>query len=264
MGTRNSTRFVAGSIDIRRGSFATVLDDVSEVDMFITSPPYNIGSRSSKRITNRRFGGFDAKSWGAIEGYQDSLPEVDYQDQQVEFLLWCEERLAKGGVIVYNHKNRHVRGRVISPLEWILRVQDQLVVHDEIVWNRGSTHNHAPAFVYPESERIYVLKRPGERIHFRNQDFFWLSNQNKGCGDVWNIPPARGSKHNAPFPLKLARHCLRLFSKKGDLVCDPYLGSGTSAVAAELEGRQFVGSERLAKYFKMAQSRLCEQYQGVA
>jgi len=253
----NQRRFRVGRLEARCGDYKEVMDDLRGVDLFFTSPPYNIGSKSPKHTTNRRSGGFDRKSWGAIEGYSDSLPEAAYQAQQVEFLGWCEARLAYGGVIVYNHKNRHVKGRVISPLEWILTV-GSLVVHDEIVWDRGSTHNHAPVFVYPESERIYVLKRPGERISFKNEDFFWKDHPNKGCGDVWSIPPARGVNHNAPFPLDLARHCIRLFSKADALVCDPYLGSGTSMLAAGLEGRRFVGSERLPKYFKLLESRLTD------
>ena len=256
--TRSLFRF--GLLEARRGKFADVLDDVRGVNLVVTSPPYNIGSKSPKQITARSRGGYDAKSWGAIEGYADKRPEATYQESQAAFLRWCEQRLAKGGVIVYNHKDRHVKGRLISPLEWILKVSDVLVIHDQIVWDRGSTHNHSPAFCYPENEYIFVLKRPREKIAFKNQDFFWKLNPNKGCSTVWRIPPhiTRHNPHNAPFPLHLAQHCVRLWSKPGDLVCDPYLGSGTSLIAAGLEGRRFVGSEMLDNYFQLVQDRARE------
>jgi len=252
------------NIEIHEGAFAEVLDDTRAVNLFITSPPYNIGSKSEKRLTNRKYGGYDAKSWQSITGYEDSLPEDEYQEQQIDFLLWCEERLAPGGAIVYNHKNRHVKGQLITPYQWLLRLQSKLVIHDEIVWDRGSTHNHAPSFTYPESERIYVLKRPKEKIYFRNQEFFWSPRGLKGCGDVWQINPAKGNEHNAPFPLHMAQHCVRLFSRPGDLVCDPYLGSGTSALAAALENRAFIGSERVPEYFDLARKRLRKLLQGAA
>lgn len=66
-------KFTIGSCIIRNGGYESVLDDVKDVQAFVTSPPYNIGSKSSKKITNRKLGGYDGKSWGGIRDYQDSM-----------------------------------------------------------------------------------------------------------------------------------------------------------------------------------------------
>ena len=60
-----------------------------QADLIITSPPYNIGSTHPRRDGMRRFGRYDAKSYGAIRDYPDDVPEEVYQQQQREFSLVC-------------------------------------------------------------------------------------------------------------------------------------------------------------------------------
>lgn len=66
-------------------------------------------------------------------------------------------------------------------------------------------------------------------------------------------------KHSAVFPLALPQFFVRLFSAPGDLVCDPFLGSGTTAIAALGEGRNFVGAELLEENFDVIRERLSEE-----
>lgn len=261
--------YVIDSCRLLLGDYAKVLKDVRGVKLLVTSPPYNVGSRYPKSTGGRRLGGYDVKSWGAIRDYPDSLPEDVYQLQQQSFLRWCLTVLAHDGVIVYNHKLRHRNGVLIKPEMWLLDLvrNGELVFYDEIVWDKRSTCNHTRTYVYQESERLYVMCRPGVHPYFHNEDFFWAA-RNGGVGDVWSIPPEpkkRNEKgHNAPFPLNLVRQVIRLWSKSGDLVMDPYNGSGTTMVAAMLEGRQFVGAEVLEKYFNMAVARIrkeCEEHE---
>ena len=253
--------YVQGDGRLLLGDYAKVLNDVRGVNLVVTSPPYNIGSKSPAIVGGRRTGGYDAKSWGAIRDYPDELPEEVYQAQQQAFLRWCLTVLAPEGVIVYNHKPRHREGVLIKPEQWLIDLvrSDELVFYDEIVWDRRSTCNHTGPYVYQESERLYILCRPNVKPYFRNEDFFWAV-RNGGVGDVWSIPPEprkRGEKgHNAPFPLNLARQVVRLWSKPGDLVMDPYTGSGTTMAAALLEARRFVGAEVLKKYFELAVARV--------
>ena len=76
------------------------------------------------------------------------MPESDYQDQQAAFLIWSAAHITSDGVVVYNHKPRRRNGTVmIYPAEWFLcpEVRDCLTLVEEVIWDRGSTHNHAPA-----------------------------------------------------------------------------------------------------------------------
>jgi site-specific DNA-methyltransferase (adenine-specific) len=133
--------------------------------------------------------------------------------------------------------------------------EKKLVFWDEIIWDRGSTHNHCKSYVYQQSERLYILCRPGAKPYFRNEDFYWKP-RNGGVGDVWYIPPDYNNPHNAPFPEHLARQCVRMWSHPGGFVCDPYSGSGTTMLACLKEGRKFVGSEKLEKYFNQTVKRI--------
>jgi DNA modification methylase len=232
------------------GAFQNALVDMPKVDLIITSPPYNIGSKCERRDGKRRKGEYDPKSFGAVRSYPDNLPEDEYQRQQTDAMSWMASKLNTHGSLVYNHKPRHRERRLIKPESWF---SDDLVLTDEIVWDRFSTHNHCKSFVYQQTERIYVLSPTG----YQRKQYF----KNEGHGDVWRIPRARvvGSNHDASYPLELARRCVRLWSRPGDTVCDPYSGSGTTMIAAYLEGRKFIGAELMPVHFNESIKRF-EKY----
>ena len=74
--------------------------------------------------------------------------------------------------------------------------------------------------------------------------------------DVWCLPTSAGKNGPAEFPLSLAGRCIALTSRKGDLVLDPFVGSGTTAVAALMLGRRFVGYDISEDYMNGAEQRL--------
>ena len=78
--------------------------------------------------------------------------------------------------------------------------------------------------------------------------------------DVWEIPPESAVKvgHPAPFPVALPQRLIELYTYLGDLVLDPFLGSGTTAVAAASTGRRYVGFDVEADYLELARERLAE------
>lgn len=244
---------------IRLGSYQKALaDQVGTVDLIFTSPPYNIGSKCPRIDGRRKDGGYDPKSYGGITGYQDNLPEGDYQDSQVEFLRWCARALNDDGTLVYNHKPRRKNGVMIHPMQWISRVSD-LVLMEEIIWDRGSTHNHANRLFWPTTERLYVLRKAEGSYRFLNTDRLEFRD------DHWHIPlssrTATAKGHACPFSDRLTANVIEAFTEPGDLVCDPYTGSGTTAVVASMMDRQFVGSERNAEYAAQAVARLVETRQ---
>jgi len=249
--------FELGKSQLIRGDYLSTLSDVKNVRLIITSPPYNIGSSGARVDGMRRQGKFDRKSFSGINSYEDNLPEADYQEQQQIFLLWALKRLKPDGVIAYVHKNRHKDRKLITPYEWILPLVEQghLKIYEEIVWDRGSTHNHDKGYLYPETERIYILSKPDAKPYFRNYD---PQGKHKGMSDVWRIGRARNSFHDAAFPLELAERIVTCYSKPRELVMDPHCGSGTSFIAAVKNKRRFVGSELSQKHFKNACMRVLE------
>ena len=242
------------------GDYKKTLSQVKNVRLIITSPPYNIGSAGKRVDGMRRQGRFDRKSFSGINSYDDNLPESNYQTQQQEFLMWALDFLKPDGVIAYVHKNRHKDKKLITPYEWILPLVEQghLKIYEEIVWDRGSTHNHDKGYLYPETERVYILCKPDAKPYFQNYD---PEGVHKGMSDVWRIGRARNSFHDAAFPLSLAERIVICYSKPRELVMDPHCGSGTSFIAAVRNKRRFIGSELSPMHFKNACKRILETLQ---
>ena len=209
------------------------------VDLIVTSPPYN--------IRNSTGGGMRGGSglWKSGElgqgGYADDTddkPHAQYVAEQRERLTEMMRLVKDDGAIFYVHKWR-VQGGLIQDRSDILAGFPERC---RIIWDRGSGYNHNPGYPIPSYEVVYLLAKAG----FREAD--------SGIRDVWQIAPEKGSWHPAPFPLELARRAIAYTSAQ--VVLDPYMGSGTTAVAALLEGRHYIGIERNADYCQKARKRI--------
>lgn len=242
------------NIDIRHGSYTDALkDQVGTLDLIFTSPPYNIGSKAPRQDGQRKNGKYDPKSYGGITGYADSLPEDQYQQQQIELLYWAAKALKDDGTLVYNHKPRRKNGVMIHPMQWLLQCPE-LTLMEEVIWDRGSTHNHANRLFWPTTERLYVFRKSEGSYRFLNTDRLEFRD------DHWEIPlssrKATERSHACPFSDRLAVNVIKAFTSPGDLVCDPYSGSGTTALASQYLMRDFVGSELDRAYFEQSLIRL--------
>jgi DNA modification methylase len=236
---------------VRLGNYADVITE--SADLIFTSPPYNIGSKAPRSDGKRKDGQFDKKSYGAITGYPDSMDEAEYQQSQIRFLRWAANHLNEGGVLVYNHKPRR-NGKMIHPASWFLSggVPMHLTLMEEIIWDRGSTHNHSPKLMWPQTERLYVFRRAQDKAYSYTGD-----EDTPFRSDLWHIPNiGKRPVHNAPFPILLAKSVIQAFSRPGQLVMDPYSGSGTTGEAAMILGRSFIGAEVLKKYQEPADTRV--------
>lgn len=223
-----------------------------KIDLFFFSPPYNIGSSSPAIITNRKNGGYDAKSFRGITDYDDKLDENEYQLNQIHILNICNTLIPTHGVVVYNHKNRHRNGKLISPLQWIFK--SDLELFDELIWDRGSTHQNGRSHARQIDERLYILKKKAGEPYYRPK--YVGKNILENITTILKISPQKENLHNAAFPLQLAEMIVDIYSPPRGLVSDIYSGSGTTMLAAFNKGRDFLGCEKLQKYFDLSVKRL--------
>lgn len=234
------------SIDLRLGDFPSAASDIPDesVDLIVTSPPYN--KKSSKRTKHEYDawkGGGHAISYG---DFDDDIPEDKYQQWQIECLNECMRILKTGGSCFYNHKNRLLDKVTISPYEWILKSNAR--VKQEITWNRMGFVQIDKVRFFPKTEKIFWLIKGAYQPKF-NGDCATFT-------DVWDILPVQGENRNghpAPFPLEIPRRCILATTEPGDVVFDPFVGSGTTLVACIQLGRNGIGMERYAPFLKIAE-----------
>ena len=109
-----------------------------------------------------------------------------------------------------------------------------------------------------EFEYLYFFWKPGETVVDRNRltPEEWSAWGSRG---VWRFPSVRANdEHEAQFPHELPSRLIRLLTDEGDLVLDPFVGSGTTAVAALKLGRRYIGIDSSAEYVELARRRVAE------
>ena len=210
----------------------------------VTSPPYNM-RRKGMRPTPRRNPTAKGKWKNAAlrDGYcthDDAMPHADYVAWQRQVLAECMRVIHEDGAVFYNHKWRIQKGLLQDRAD----IMDGFPVRQIIIWKRSGGFNFNPGYFVPTYEVIYLIAKPG----------FKMPNSVLGMGDVWCIQQERGNRHPAPYPVELALRCIRGLGSGP--VLDPFMGSGTTAVAANMLGVEWMGIERSAEYVKMAQARL--------
>lgn len=211
------------------------------VDVIVTSPPYNLGESSGGGFKGSDKTGkwTSAKLRDGYDGHDDAMPYADYVAWQKAFLRECWRLIPDDGAIFYQHKNRVQNGELRTPHD----LNPDLLLRQIIIWDRGSGMNFNQTFATPSHEVIYVFAKP--KFRFR---------KGHGLKDVLKILPDRGNPHPASFPVELPRQIIAATTAK--TILDPFSGSGSTGVAALLEGRRFVGIEQSAAYCRMAEERL--------
>lgn len=227
------------------------------VSLTVTSPPYNIGKE-----------------------YEKPLPLLEY-------LQWCESWMAQihritsrsgsfwlniGYVPVENE------GKAV-PLAYMLWDKTQFFMQQEVVWTYGAGVTAKKTFAPRNEKLLWYVKNPKDYTFnldsVRDPDVKYPNQKKNGklkCnplgknpGDVWAIPKVtsgagRASKermpHPAQFPEALIERVILASSNPGDIILDPFLGSGTTAVVAKRLGRQVIGFELREDYIKIASNRM--------
>ncbi|MGQ4708569.1 DNA methyltransferase [Capnocytophaga gingivalis] len=238
-------------IDINRIYNENCLDTLKRIpdnfiNLVITSPPYNMNLRirNGKYCSRQIVKEFSTK----YEGFDDNIPIEEYYAFHLKVL---RELLRTSGLIFYNIQI--VTGSKRAIFKIIGELSDYL--KDIIVWDKGYAQPAmAERVLNRRTELILVfdaknaISRQFEQVNF-----------NRGTlDDIWQIK--RGRKitdtHSAVFPEELVKTIIDNFSSEGDLVYDPFMGTGTTAYVAKALGRNFLGSELTEKYFEIANRRL--------
>ena len=227
------------------GDCLEVMKDIPDksIDLVVTSPPYN------KASANRKCGKTDSWQQANIDygDFKDNLPEQEYQKWQQNIIRECLRILKNDGSIFYNHKYRIVNHRIISPEEWL----KDFIIRQVIIWNRKSSPVLEPIRFMPTIEQIYWITKEQKTPYFTKQGFQYK--------DVWEINPERGNNHPAPYPITIPARCIKSACPENGLIFDPFLGSGTTAVAAKQLNRNFIGIEISEKYCEIARQRLRQE-----
>jgi DNA modification methylase len=189
----------------------------------------------------------------------------DYNRHQLAGVLRCSEqtidRRLNGNNIRGGKYATQTRVQLVGHFIDRFAAEAGLYLYDRRIWVKDPTWAnsqwHSSSYrAVNEFEDLYVFWKPGETPIDRRR----LSPQewaDWGSRQVWSFPSVRANDdHEAKFPLELPRRFIRLLTAPGETVLDCFVGSGTTAVAALLEGRRFIGGDLLPKYVELARRNL--------
>ena len=227
----------------------SAVDDES-VQLVVTSPPYNVDK--------------------GYETYDDNRSLKEYLDLLDDVWRECYRVLAPGGRIAINVANTdrrpyiplnaHITGRMLK-LGFLMR--------GEIIWDKGPSVGVSTAWGSFARASNPVLRDVHEYIMVFCKEDFKLPSKGRRSGitnadfvewtkSVWHFPTENAKRlgHPAPFPEELPRRLILLYTNIGDVVLDPFMGSGSTAVAAKKLQRHYVGYDLSESYCDLARQRL--------
>jgi DNA modification methylase len=224
------------------------------IDLIVTSPPY-----------------FNAKEYSQYNSV------TEYMRQMKDIFLETERVMKEGRMCVVNispilvarEKRSKQSYRIPLPYYFVPMMEELgFEFLEDIIWekpegaaanrNGGFFRSRKPLAYKPNivTEYILVFKKKSNLLI----DKYLKNNSLVGDGyersNVWKMQPETTSKHSAPFPEALPDKIIKYYSYEGDIVYDPFIGSGTTAKMALLNNRKYIGSELSAEYVKIAKERI--------
>lgn len=180
-----------------------------------------------------------------VNGYShhdDCMPHEEYAKWQKDCLTEMLRLIPNNGAIFYNHKWRVQDG--------LLQDRQDIVsgfpIRQIIIWKRKGGINFNAGYFLPTYEVIYMIAK---------SDFKLVPKAN-AYGDVWEFKQEMNNSHPAPFPVELIDRIIS--STDAKTVLDPFMGSGTTAIAALLNDRKYLGIELSPDYVSMARQRIAD------
>jgi modification methylase len=231
---------------VKSSEFMDEIPDNS-VHLVVTSPPYNVGKEYDRDLTLEEYLGFLGRVWTEVRRV-----------------------LVPGGRCCINVAN--LGRRPYIPLHSLI-IQDMVkrgfLMRGEVIWAKDSSSSPSTAWGSWLSATNPTLRDTHEYILVFSKQLFSreaMSRKSTITRDefleftrsVWRFDAERASKvgHPAPFPVELPYRCIQLYTFAGDVVLDPFMGSGQTAIAAIKTGRHFVGYEVSPEYASLGQRRI--------
>ena len=254
------------SIVLYHGSCLDLLSKIPDrsIQLIVTSPPYNIGKE-----------------------YEKKLKLEKYLEQQKYVIQECERVLSENGSICWQVGNYVDNGSII-PLDTVLYPIFSnlgLVLRNRIIWHfehglhcsKRFSGRYESVIWFTRKIKNYVFnldpvripqKYPGKKYFKGPKAGQYSCNPlGKNPGDVWDIPNVKSNhiektEHPCQFPVGLIERLVLSMSNEGDWVFDPFVGTGTSIVAAIRNARRGVGAEIEKKYVDISRRRIQEAVLG--
>ena len=220
------------------------------VDVIFADPPYRL-STGGVTVRSGRLAPVDKGGWDRSLG--------SFEKDHAFNVRWLREarRVLKPDGTLWVSGTHHI----IFSLGFALQRLEFRVINN-VVWNKPNPTPNAlhTAFTHAHETLIWASKGRGAR-HTFNYDLINSPNSEAQLSSVWRIPTVsmaekRQGYHPTQKPLKLLRRALLASSREGDLIFDPFCGSGTTAVAAKELERFFVGAELEREYCELASRRI--------
>ncbi|MGB5843754.1 MAG: site-specific DNA-methyltransferase [Anaerolineales bacterium] len=219
----------------------------SSVHLMVTSPPYNASKDYDQDLS--------------LDEYLHLLKNVWQETYRV---------LVPGGRACINTANLG-RKPYIPLHKYLIEIMIDLgfLMRGEIIWDKGSSASQSTAWGSWQSASNPVLRDVHEYILVFSKNTFKREQGDKEntigrdeflewTKSVWTFPAVSAKKvgHPAPFPEELPRRLIQLYSYRGDVVLDPFAGSGTTCLVAALEERRYIGYEINEQYVELARERI--------
>ncbi|MBT3873606.1 MAG: site-specific DNA-methyltransferase [Actinobacteria bacterium] len=229
---------------------AEKMDDLIDncVSLTVTSPPYNVGKLSDSDLS-------DDDYWKLIEQCFKEVYRVT----------------ESGGRLVINVANLGRKPYIpFSNMFTQIMLDLGFLMRGEIIWQKskgananfawGSWLSASNPVIRDIHEYCLVFSKDGMSKGVKGVSTLEKEEFMDSTLSIWNINPARAKKigHPAPFPVELAERFINLYSYEKDLILDPFIGSGTTAIAAQKLNRHYIGYEINDEYCKLAKTRIIE------
>lgn len=236
----------------------------NSVDLMVTSPPYNIDISYGNHWKDRKV--------IATKGtkYEDKIPEEEYRKMLDKVFSETKRVLKKNGSIYLNMKSRCIKDELVPPF-WVLDYFSDMCLKNIIIWNfdwGGATDKRFVSryefvFFFTKDSKKWVFNLDDVKIPSLNYRPDRYKSQYKNPTDVWKIPLVSGNSperttHPAQYPEKLIERIIKVATNPGDVVLDPFIGSGTTAIVAKRLKRHYIGYDISLDYIKIAEKRINE------